>query len=122
MKKTLLFALLGILLVFTACNNNNKHSKAYNESKAIMDKVVELANKATNCDDLDMAAFSIYGILGVEGVDAISADEQASLSEQMDKLTELMEQKRMEFNCVEEMDDLLEDDMPSDTPYEEEAE
>lgn len=120
MKKSLLLAAMGILLCLTACNNSSKHSKAYNEAKEILNKVTELTNKASNCDDLDMAAFSIYGILSVEGVDAVSLEEQNDLSQQMDKLTELMEQKRVKFNCVEE--DFLDDEMPSDAPYEEEDE
>ena len=102
MKKTLLVALMSVIMICMASCGGNKHSKAFNESKKIMDKITESVNKAKNCDDLDMAAFGILGILGVEGVDAMSEEETAELSKMTDKMNELMEKKRAEFDCKED--------------------
>ena len=123
MKKTLLFALLSLVMMgFFACNNN-QYSKPYKEAKEILDNITNLTNKAKDCDDLDVAAFGILGMLGVDGVDSLPQEEQQLLSEQMDKLSELMEQRRTELNCVDETDGIeFDDDFPADAPYDEEVE
>lgn len=123
MKKTLLFALLSfIMLGFFACNND-QYSKPYKEAKEILDNITSLTNKAKDCNDLDVAAFGIIGMLSVEGVDSLPEVEQKLLSDQMDKLGELMEQRRAELNCVDETDGIeFDDDFPADAPYDEEVE
>lgn len=123
MKKTLLFALLSfIMLGFFACNND-QYSKPYKEAKEILDNITSLTNKAKDCNDLDVAAFGIIGMLSVEGVDSLPKEEQKLLSDQMDKLGELMEQRRTELNCVDETDGIeFDDDFPADAPYDEEVE
>lgn len=123
MKKSLLFALICIVLMSVASCNHEKHSKAFNECKEIIDKATELSNKATNCEDLDMATFRLRGIYNIEGIDSISEDERALFSEQLDKLLQLVEAKMAEFNCVDLPEESeISDDLPSDAPYDEEIE
>lgn len=102
MKKTLLVAVMSVIMICMAACGGNKHSKAFNESKKIMDKITSAVNKAKDCDDLDMAAFMTLGILGVEGIDAMSEEETAELSKMSDKMNELLEKKRAEFNCKDD--------------------
>ena len=110
------------MLGFFACNND-QYSKPYKEAKEILDNITSLTNKAKDCNDLDVAAFGIIGMLSVEGVDSLPEVEQKLLSDQMDKLGELMEQRRAELNCVDETDGIeFDDDFPADAPYDEEVE
>ncbi len=102
MKKTLLVAVMSVIMIVMAACGGNNHSKAFNESKKIMDKLIESVNQAKDCDDLDMAAFGILGILAVEGVDAMSTEETEELSKLTDKMNELMEKKRAEFDCKDD--------------------
>lgn len=120
MKKSLLAIVMSIIMIAMASCGGNGHSKAFNESKKIIDKISESVKQAKTCEDLDMAAFGILAILGVEGVDAISEDEQKQLSDLTDKMEKLMEQKKAELNCKDEDFWGDEDETPLDEPLEEE--
>ena len=76
MKKAFLAIVMSVIMIVMASCGGNSHSKAFNESKKIIDKISESLKQAKTCDDLDVAAFGILGLLGVEGIDAISETEQ----------------------------------------------
>ena len=107
----------AILIAMASCGGNG-HSKAFNESKKIYDKVSESIKQAKTCDELDMAAFGILGILGVEGVDAMSAEEQKQLEDLSNTMEKVMADKKAELNCKD--DDFWGDD--EDTPLDEPVE
>ncbi len=117
MKKTLLAVIMGIVMIGLASCGGNKHSKAFNESKKIMNSVLENVEKAETCDDLDMAFIGIIDLLSVEGINAIQEPEQQELTKISEKIDEIMGAKRTEFGCQDE--DLINDD---DTPFDEEVE
>ena len=120
MKKTLLIAVMSVIMIAMAACGGNDHSKAFNQSKKILDNITSSINKAKTCDDLDMAAFGILGMLGVEGIDAMSEAETQELSELTDKMNELMEKKRAELNCKE--DDFWGSDDIDDSFFDEDEE
>lgn len=124
MKKVFLIAVMSVIMLgFAACGGgSNGHSKAFNASKKIIDKVGNNIKKATTCDDLDLAAFGLLGMLGVEGVDAMPESEQEELSKLNDDLTKLMEERRAELNCKDDFFDFDEDETPLDEPVEMEVE
>ena len=122
MKKTLLVAVMSVIMIaMAACGGGGNHSKAFNQSKKILDNITSSINKAKTCDDLDMAAFGILGMLGVEGIDAMSEAETQELSELTDKMNELMEKKRAELNW-KEYDFWSSDDIDDDSFFEDEEE
>ena len=121
MKKTLLAVIMGIVMISLASCGGNNHSKAFKESKKVLDDVLESVEKAETCDDLDAAVFGIFGLLSVEGVDAIPETEQKELTKITEKIDELMEAKRAEFGCKDE-DLIEEEDIPFDEEVEEELE
>ena len=118
MKKTLLVVVMSIIMIGLASCGGNKHSKAYNESKKVLENVMEAVEKAETCDDLDMAAFGILGLLGVEGVDAMPESEQQELSKLTDKIDELMESKKAKLDCKD--DDFFDTD-DDEFPFDEES-
>lgn len=120
MKKTL-FAVIMSIIVIGLASCGNKHSKAFNESKGVLDKVLVNIEKAETCEELDMAAFGVFGLLSVDGVDAIPETEQQELSKIVEKIDEIREAKRAEFGCQDE-DLLNNDEIPFDEEVEEELE
>lgn len=108
-----------IMIGLASCGGNNNHSKAFNESKKVLDGVMEAVEKASTCDDLDMAAFGILGLLGVEGVDAIPEAEQEELTKLTEKIDKAMESKKAELNCKDDsMFDFDDEDAPADEEVE----
>ena len=119
MKKVLFAVVMSVIMISMASCGGNSHSKAFNESKKILDNIAESIKQSENCDDLDAAAFGILGLLGVEGIDAISEAEQKELSEITDKMEKLMEQKKAEMDCKDDDFWGSEDETPLDEPFEE---
>ena len=122
MKKSFLAIVMSVIMIAMASCGGNGHSKAFNDSKKIIDKISESLKQAKTCDDLDMAAFGILGLLGVEGIDAISEQEQKELSDLTDKMEKLMEQKKAEMNCKDDDFWGSDDETPVDEPMDAEEE
>ncbi len=123
MKKTFFALVMGIIMIgLASCGGGNKHSKAFDESKKVLDGVTESLKQATTCDDLDMAAFGILGLLAVEGIDEMPEAEQEELAKISDEIDKLIEQKKAELNCQDEELDLFDEEVPLDEPLEEELE
>ena len=124
MKKTLLVLVMSVIMIgLASCGGNDNHSKAFKESKKILDNVTENINKAKTCDDLDMAAFGMLGMLGVEGIEAMPQEEQDELTKISDEMSKVMEKKRAELNCQDDFwssDD--DDDSAWDSLFEDEEE
>ena len=120
MKKTLLALVMSVIMIgLASCGGNNGHSKAFNESKKILDNVMEGIQKATTCDDVDMAAFGILGLLGVDGVESMPEAEQEELTKITDEMEKVMAEKKAQLDCKEDdswfNDD---DDRPADDLFE----
>lgn len=121
MKKTLFALVMSIIMIgLASCGGNNGHSKAFNESKKILDNVKEEIQKAKTCDDVDMATFGILGLLGVDGVDAMPEAEQEELSKITDEIDKVLEAKKAELDCKDDDSWFDDDDMPADDLFEEE--
>lgn len=122
MKKTLFALVMSVIMIgLASCGGNNGHSKAFNQSKKILDNIKSEIQKAKDCDDVDMAAFGILGLLGVEGVDAMPQSEQDELSKLTDEIDKVMADKKAELNCKEDDSWLWDDDedMPVEDLFEE---
>lgn len=120
MKKTLFALVMSVIMIgLASCGGNNGHSKAFNESKKILDNVKEEVQKAKDCDELDMATFGILGLLGVEGVDEMPDAEQEELSKITEEIDKVLEAKKVELNCQDD-DSWFEDD--EEMPFELEEE
>lgn len=123
MKKTLFAFVMSAILVAMASCGGNGHTKAFNESKKLYDKITESIKTAKTCDDVDMAAFGMLGLLGIEGLDALTADEQKELETLGEQMEKVMADKKAELGCKDDFwgsDE--EEEVPSDEPAEEEAE
>lgn len=118
MKKTLTVMIMSIVMISLASCGGNKHSKAFNESKRILDNVLESVEKAETCDDLNTAAIGVFNLLTVEGVDAIPENEQEELTKISDKIDSAMEAKRASLGCQEE-DFFNDDEIPFDEELDE---
>ena len=112
MKKSLLTVIMGIIMIaFASCGgSNNGHSKAFNEAKKVYDGILESVNKATTCDDVDMAAFGVLGLLGVDGIDKLDEAENKELEELGEKVTKAMEEKKAALDCKDDDSWLFDDD------------
>ena len=123
MKKTLFALVMSVIMIgLASCGGNNGHSKAFNESKKILDNVKEEIQNAKDCDAVDMATWGIIGLLGVEGVDAMPDNEQEELSKITEEIDKVLEAKKAELNCPEDDDWFTDDeDMPMEELFEEEV-
>lgn len=121
MKKTLLAVIMGVIMIaFASCGgSNNGHSKAFNEAKKVYDGMMESVEKATTCDDVDMAAFGVLGLLAVDGIDKLDEAETKELEEIGEKFSKAMEDKKAALDCKDDFswfDD--EEEVPADEPVE----
>ena len=74
---------------------------------------------ANDCDELDMATFGILGLLGVEGIDSMPQAEQEELSKFTEEIDKVLEAKKAELNCQDEMEEEGEsEEMPMEEPDE----
>ena len=109
-----------IMIGFVSCGGNDGHSKAFRESKKILDNIKTQIEKDTDCDEVDMAAFGILGLFGVEGLEYMSEAEQEELSKLSDGIDKVMDAKKAELNCPEDEDFFGGDDeLPVDDWFEE---
>ena len=105
MKKTLLIALAGImLLAFTQCGSE---SKEFKDSMALMEKMQKAIKEAGSCDDMQAAIFNIamdayYNEYYYADDEKLTSDEEAKLEELSKKLDELYTQKAKELGCEDE--------------------
>lgn len=121
MKKTLLAVIMGVIMIaFASCGgSNNGHSKAFNQAKKVYDNILEEVNKATTCDDVDMAAFGVLGLLGVDGIDKLDEAENKELEELGEKVTKAMEDKKAALDCQDDYSSWWDDEeVPADEPVE----
>ena len=122
MKKTLFALVMSVIMIgLASCGgSNNGHSKAFNESKKVLDNVMDGIKKATTCDDVDMAAFGILGLLGIDGVENMPEAEQEELTKITDEMEKVMADKKAELNCKEDDSWFTDDEeMPADELFEE---
>ena len=122
MKKTLFALVMSVIMIgFASCGGSNSGSKAFNDSKKILEDVKEAVQQADNCDDVDMAAFGVLGLLAVEGIENLTEAEQEALGQISEEIEEISNQKKAELNCEEETS-YEDEDMPADEliDYEEE--
>lgn len=120
MKKTLLALVMSVIMIgLASCDGTNKHSNAFNDAKKVLDKVKGDVQNANDCDELDMATFGILGLLGVEGIDSMPQAEQEELSKFTEEIDKVLEAKKAELNCQDEMEEEVEsEEMPMEEPDE----
>lgn len=103
MKKIVLFALAGImLLAFTKCSTK---TQAFKDAKAIYDKTEKAINDAKTCEDLEEAAKLMF--MGVASLsdkeyaedEKATEDEKEELNKQLEEFANVMKAKELEFGC-----------------------
>lgn len=112
MKRTMIYALVGVVMLAFASCGGSKESKQFSEQKQKIQELEELVASAETCDDLTMAAF---GFLALAFDDAEYAENEKMTSteeEEYGKLVEAisdkMEIKATELGCNDEEE--IEDD------------
>lgn len=108
MKKTVIIALAGMMMfAFTQCGGS-KGSKEYVETKELYEKIEDLINDATDCDELQEAAFTLLfsGLAGGNYTDEekMTESEEAELDEFIERLGDKLELKAARFGCDEDDD------------------
>ena len=123
MKKTLLFALAGImLLAFTQCGNNDKKttgSKQYQDLKKGHEEIAKIIEDASDCDELQSALFGLLALYlqdqEYKEDEQMTADEESEIAKLSDEISKLYDEKAEEFGgCKDESDDLWDDDDDED--------
>ena len=88
---------MSVIMIGLASCGNGGHSKAFNESKKVLDNVKSEIQSAKDCDEVDMATFGILGLLGVEGVDEMPDAEQEELTKLTEEIDKVLEAKKAEL-------------------------
>ena len=97
------------IVAFTQCGGGAKGSKEYNETKALYEKIEQLVNDATSCEELQEAAFTLIfsGLASSNYTDEekMTESEEAKLEEMIEKLGQTIEEKSTELRCDEETEE-----------------
>ncbi len=118
MKKTLLIAMVGIVLMaFTSCTP--KSTKQFNESKATLEQLQQQVEAVTTCEELQLATDGVNGLTNSTVVYAdnekMTAEEQATFTQMLDSLNVKMQAKFAELGCGQVVDTTLVDSLAVDT-------
>ena len=124
MKKTLIYALVAVLMVaFASCGN--KETKQFKSQKDTIKGVETLIDKAETCEDLSFAAFGFLALAFDDTEYAedekMTPEEEKTIEKMVEDLTAKMEKKSEEMDCGNQpeddsdeydgfFDDLFEDD------------
>ena len=115
MKKTLIIALAGMMLfAFTQCGDN-KGSKEFQDSKALIEKLEKAVNESQTCEELENAALTVLfsGIAMEEYAekDKMTETEKAELEKLGENLEKVMEAKVAKLGCDNEEESLVEEEI-----------
>ena len=107
MKKTMLVLILGIIMLYTvscfSAHREIKQSKVLKQVEQLINDGVNGANKANNCDELDMVIISyVFGLMVVPGIDSITPAEEKELEEMMKKMTDTFAHKKALLGCKDD--------------------
>ena len=105
MKRTVLFALVGVIaLAFASCGE--KQSKEFTEKKAAIESMITEVTGITTCDAIDMLNEKLANLTNGEEyaeADRMSDKERGVIAPLMDKLTTAISDKVQELGgCVKE--------------------
>ena len=96
MKKVFIVLIMSVIMIgMAACGE--KHSKAFNEAKAVLDNITENVNKAATCDEID--ALTEQRHLNIEGIEAISQEEKDALAKLTEAVDKALDAKKNELDC-----------------------
>lgn len=127
MKKVLLFALAGIIMLAFAQCGGSKGSKEFQDNKELMNNLEKAVKQAKTCDELEGAVFAV-ALSAIATADKEYADNEKMTDkekETIEKLSkdieDLMTKKTEELGC--EDDDSFFGDLSDDVEdFEEEVE
>lgn len=116
MKKTLIIALAGFMMfAFTQCGGENKGSKEFQDSKALLEKLEKAVNESKTCEELEDAALTILfsGIAMEEYAeeDKMTEAEKTELEKLGEKLEKVMEAKVAQLGCEDEGENIVEEEI-----------
>lgn len=127
MKKVLLFALAGIMmLAFTQCGGS-KGTKEFQDNKEMITNLEKAVKQANTCDELETAVFNV-AMSALANVDKEYADNEKMTDKEKEtieklgkEIEDLMTKKSAELGC--EDDDSFFGDLSDDVEdFEEEVE
>ena len=103
MKRTLIFALVAlVMVVFASCGK--KETKQFQAQKEAIKEIEALIDKADNCDDLTYAAFGFWTLTSDVNEYAenekMTADEEKQIEKMVEDLTNKMEEKSQQMDCA----------------------
>ena len=109
MKKTVIIALAGMMMfAFTQCGGS-KGSKEYVETKELYEKIEDLIDDATDCDELQEAAmtlvFSVFAGGTYNEEERMTESEKEQMDELFEKLSDKIDWKSNRLGCDEDDDD-----------------
>ena len=100
MKKLfILIAMLSLSTFVMAQTPEKTHTKPYNEAMAILEGVQEAIQSAKDCDELELAAFSMFALFGVEDIDKVTEEEDNLITKFTEEMGKIMESKKAALNC-----------------------
>ena len=103
MKKLfILIAMLSLSTLAMAQKPEETHTKPYKEAMAILEEVQEGIQNAKDCDELELAAFSMLALFGVEDIDKVTEEEDNLINKFTEEMGKIMENKKAALNCKDD--------------------
>ena len=100
MKKLfILIAMLSLSTLAMAQKPEETHTKPYKDAMAILKEVKEGIQNAKDCDELELAAFSMIARFGVEDIDKVTEEEDNLINKFTEEMGKIMENKKAALNC-----------------------
>ena len=116
MKKSLLFALVGIVfLAFTSCagGSKTKESKEFSEAKAYIQKYEKAFNEATTCEELETLGEQMeteawtLALQTYEDNEKMTEAEEQELAKIAENWVESIQKKIDELGCEEDEEEVV---------------
>ena len=100
MKKSfILISMLSLTTFAMAQNSETNHTKPYKDAMAILEQVKEGIQNAKDCDELELAAFSMLELFSVENIDKVTEEEDNLINKFTEEMNKILESKKTALNC-----------------------
>ena len=100
MKKLfILIAMFSLSTFVMAQNSETNHTKPYKDAMAILEEVQEGIQNAKDCDELELAAFSMLALFSVEDIDKVTEEEDNLIKKFTEGMNKILEDKKAAMNC-----------------------
>ena len=102
MKKLFILIAMLSLASFAMAQKPETHTKPYNDAMAILEEVQEGIQSAKDCEELELAAFSMLALLGVEDLDKITEEEENLINKFTQEMDKILKNKKVALNCKDD--------------------